>query len=40
MWVFAPHRGEPEPALFPEVGSDTAPAPIATSATAAAAPID
>ena len=21
MWVFAPHRGEPEPALFPEVGT-------------------
>jgi putative flippase GtrA len=20
-WVFAPHRGEPEPALFPEVGT-------------------
>ena len=20
MWVFAPHRGEPEPALFPEAG--------------------
>ena len=24
-WVFAPHRGEPEPALFPEVGTGSTP---------------
>jgi putative flippase GtrA len=27
VWVFAPHRGEPEPALFPEVGTG----PVATA---------
>jgi putative flippase GtrA len=31
-WVFAPHRGEPEPALFPEVGTDTSPTPTAAAA--------
>jgi putative flippase GtrA len=31
-WVFAPHRGEPEPALFPEVGTDTSPTPTASAA--------
>ncbi|HEV7741965.1 MAG TPA: GtrA family protein [Pseudolysinimonas sp.] len=25
LWVFAPHRGEPEPALFPEVGTGSVP---------------
>jgi putative flippase GtrA len=28
-WVFAPHRGEPEPAVFPELGTG----PVATTAT-------
>jgi putative flippase GtrA len=23
LWVFAPHRGEPEPALFPEAGGES-----------------
>lgn len=26
VWVFAPHRGEPEPALFPELGTGSVPA--------------
>ncbi len=28
VWVFAPHRGEPEPALFPEVGTGSVPTPV------------
>jgi putative flippase GtrA len=44
-WVFAPHRGEPEPALFPEVGTGSVPtaaaAPTAAkAATAAVAPVE
>ncbi|MBX3194007.1 MAG: GtrA family protein [Microbacteriaceae bacterium] len=31
-WVFAPHRGEPEPALFPELGSGDADIPAADAA--------
>jgi putative flippase GtrA len=25
VWVFAPHRGEPEPSLFPELGTGSTP---------------
>ncbi|MEO8262539.1 MAG: GtrA family protein [Pseudolysinimonas sp.] len=30
-WVFAPHRGEPEPALFPEVGTEVTASPTPRS---------
>jgi putative flippase GtrA len=26
-WVFAPHRGDPEPAVFPDLGAEQAPEP-------------
>lgn len=31
-WVFAPHRGEPEPALFPEVRTGSVPTPVEAEA--------
>jgi putative flippase GtrA len=31
MWVFAPHRGDPEPALFPEVGTGSIEIPTTSS---------
>jgi putative flippase GtrA len=37
MWVFAPHRGEPEPALFPEVGTGSLTVVHRAGATAPAA---
>jgi hypothetical protein len=30
LWVFAPHRGEPAPAVFPEVGTGDVPTAQAT----------
>ena len=35
-WVFAPHRGEPEPALFPDTGTGSTPVvePVETSLSA------
>jgi len=39
VWVFAPHRGEPEPALFPEMGTGSVPvSPSVPSAVPAPAP--
>lgn len=39
VWVFAPHRGEPEPSVFPELGTPTGaievPVPGGTAAPAA-----
>jgi putative flippase GtrA len=39
MWVFAPHRGEPEPALFPEVGTGSE-STAASAKAAAVAPAE
>lgn len=37
LWVFAPHRGEPEPSLFPELGTGSQPT-VEPTGTAEATP--